>query len=159
MHFKTKLTLISVAVVVGFFSIGYYNGWLRGTLLYSLNEIPDQMQHQTLDERMQTRFGAAYRLNIQIADMMKQSKVKDPLLLLPPGSYLTSEKITEYPVVEPAVFYYLTGCKAVWYNSPNVQQANCALVVSPEKKPFFKGISNEDLNILIDFYKNYKLDL
>ncbi len=160
MHFKINLTLIAALVIVLFFNIPFYNNWLNTNLLNPAVSISKLSQQLGIEERRTSRFGYSYMIYQELPGIFKNAKIANPLVLLPPQAYLKEQKVKDFTVVEPAIFYYFIGHKAVWYNSPGVEKANCALVPDGKGRVMLSKLgSPEDLNKLLTLYKKYKLDL
>lgn len=159
MHFKINLTLIAVLSIVLFFSIPFYNNWLNTNLLNPSLSFWTLYKQMDIEQRKISRFGYSYVIYKEVAGVFESAKIKNPVLLLPPDAFLKERRVTNLAVVEPAIFYYFTGHKAVWYNSPGVAAANCALVPDNNGKVVLKRITTpEDLNNIITAYKKYKID-
>jgi hypothetical protein len=154
------MTMISILVIVLFFNIPFYNNWLNTNLLNPGMNPMEQSKHLGLDERRVARFGYSYMVYTDMANAFKSAKIDSPIVLLPPDGYLKKERITDISIVEPSIFYYFTGYKSVWYNSPDVEKANCALVPGPNRKMMLKKITDKnELDQLLAIYRQYKLDL
>jgi hypothetical protein len=159
MHFKINMTLISILIIVSFFSIPFYNNWMNTNLLNPNLKFSVMYKNMDIEQRKISRFGYSYIVYKEMSKIFKQAKIDSPLVLLPPDAYLKANNIKDIAIVEPAIFYYFTGEKAVWYNSEGVEKANCALVPDPRTKIMLKKIGNpEELNALITEYKKYKID-
>jgi hypothetical protein len=161
MHFKINLTLIAVLVIVLFFNIPFYKNWLETNILnqsISYFTVKDQL---SLEQRKTARYGYSYSVYKELIQMFDKAKLDSPVLLLPPDKYLREHGVTAINSVEPMVFYYLTGKKAVWYDSPDVGKANIALLPEPAGgRVVLQRINNaEDLNKLLEVFKKYKNDL
>jgi hypothetical protein len=160
MHFKINLTMVSILLIVLFFNLPFYNNWLNTNLLNPQMNIVEQSKHMGLEERKTLKYGYSYLIYKEIVKACEGANIANSLVLLPPDAYLKKERITDLVVVEPSIYYYFTGQKAVWYNSPNVQQANCAIAPGPNHKVMLRKINGkEDLNQILDIYRKYKLDL
>ena len=88
-----------------------------GKLITYWKEFGKQRKATDEETRMIKRFGNEYTFSVLIADKMKKSGRRQTLLLMPPTSYFMKAGVN-YHVPEPAVFYYFTGIKTVWANSP-----------------------------------------
>ncbi len=160
MHFKINLTLISVLIIVLFFNIPFYNNWMNTNLLNPAFDILATSKQLGLEQRMVNRFGYSYVVYKEMAGYFKNSKIKDPLILLPPEALMKEQKVKNFTIVEPTTFYYFTGYKAVWYDSPGVEKANLALVFDKDGKVMVRKIeSKDDLNRFLATYRKYKLEL
>ncbi|GAA4469768.1 hypothetical protein GCM10023093_29780 [Nemorincola caseinilytica] len=160
MHFKINLTLIAVLAIVLFFNIPFYKNWLDTNIFnqsISYFTVKDQL---SVEQRKAARYGSSYVIYNEFVSMYPKLKLDSPLLLLPPEKFLKERGVNGLNVVEPTVYYYLTGKKAVWYDSPDVEKANCALLPDNNGKVMIQRIPNqEELHKLLDIYKKYKLDL
>ena len=160
MHFKINLTLIAILAIVLFFNIPFYKNWLETNIFnqsISYFTVKDQLDEE---QRKAARYGPSYVVYKEFVSMYPKLKLDTPLLLLPPEKFLRERKINNINIVEPMVYYYLTGKKAVWYDSPEVEKANCALLPDNSGKVMIQRLANkEELHKLLDIYKKYKLDL
>lgn len=160
MHLKVNLTLLSVLIIFAFFKMPFYNNWMNTNLLNPAFDIVTLSKQTDLEQRKVNRYGASYLLCKQMTDFTRQQKMKDPLILLPPEAFIKEKRIRDVNIPEPMVFYYMTGQKAVWYDSPEVMKANLALVVDPQGKLSLIKINNQqELNNLLAVYRKYKLEL
>lgn len=161
MHFKINLTLISLVLIVIFFSIPFYNNWLNTNLFNPSYSIASLSKQLSVEQRMTNRFGYSYVVYKEMSQIFDKQKVVNPLVLLPPQDYLKENRIQDINVVEPAIFYYLTGRKAVWYDSPDVGKADFALVPDPSNsRVMLKRLATpQEREELLTIYKKYKLNL
>ncbi len=153
------MTLVAILAIVLFFSIPFYNNWLNSNLLNPSLSFTTLYKQLDEEQRKVSRFGYSYMVYKEMAGIFKQAKIDNPIVLLPPDAYIKENNVKDLNVVEPAIFYYFTGQKSVWYNSPGVEKANCALVPDNNNKVMLKKISTpDDLNKLLTVYKKYKID-
>lgn len=118
------LFLLSCAVLTFFFLLPRNNRWLQNKPLAYLTGFFRQATLPDTEHRKRERWGASYIHSQQIARLLTQEQDRDSLLvLMPPADYFKDRKI-DYPVPEPAVFYYYTGVKTIWANSPQALRAN-----------------------------------
>ncbi len=159
MHFKINLTLISVLAIVLYFNIPFYNNWLNTNLLSPSFDIFALSKQMEVEQRKVNRFGYSYMVYSEMASIFKNAKMKDPVLLLPPDAFLKEHKVREFSTVEPAIYYYFTGLKGVWYNSPGIKEANCMIVPDDQGKVMLKRInSQQELGMILSDLKKYKID-
>lgn len=159
MHFKINLTLISILVIVLFFNIPFYHNWLNTNLLnpsISYFNVQDQLG---VEQRRDSRYGYSYMAYKELLKMCPRLQIDTPILLLPPEKFLREKGIVGLNVTEPMVYYYLTGQKAVWYDSPGVDKANCVLLPDNGKIVLKKINTPQELAELLTTFKKYKLDL
>lgn len=124
MHKKPLiLTAISIVFIITFFLLPRYQQW--GRTVYSYWQDYQWQRDSTAEEtRMIKRFGNNYVFSKQIAALFEQRGTKESVLvLMPPSNYFKKMGVS-YHVPEPAVFYYYTGLKTVWANSPEAVKAN-----------------------------------
>lgn len=157
MHFKINLTLIAVLVIVLFFNIPFYNNWLNTNILNPSISMFAGLDTET-EARKTSRYGYSYLIYKELAEVVKKVVTDSPVVLLPPEQFIKERGITNTVIPEPAVFYYFTSQKAVWYNSPGVNKANCALVPDNGRLILRKIETPADLENLISSYKKYKID-
>ena len=151
---KLNLTLYPILVIVLFFTIPFYNNWLYSKVLN--NNFFTECSQMDLDARNIRRFGYSYTVYKDIQNTLGDKK--DVTLLLPPDKYVATKKIPDLVIPEPAVFYYFTGIKSVWANSPDVSLANWVLLVRGPGQMLVKKISvihNPD-SLLADYKKYIK---
>jgi hypothetical protein len=67
--------------------------------------------------------------------------------------------VRDFATVEPAIYYYFTGMRGVWPNSPGVEKANAVVIPDGHGKVMLKRISGKDeLNMILADLKKYKID-
>ncbi len=156
-----KLILFAVAAlgVMMFFKTDYYTLWIDKYIMNPSTTLSDQMERTSAEQRKEYRYGNLYVMCQYMKKTLDTTsfKTKEPIVLLPPNDYLTAQGITLFHMPEPAEFYYHTGIKTVWTTSPDVQQANWALIPSGKTSIAMMPLKTaEDRNRLLDMYKNYK---
>jgi len=159
MHFKINLTLISILAIVLYFNIPFYNNWLNTNLLNPSFDIFALSKQMEVEQRKINRFGYSYAVYREMAGIFKNAKISDPVLLLPPDAFLKENKVKDFAIVEPAIYYYFTGMKGVWYNSPDIGKANSMIVPDGHGKVMLKKIASpEELKAIVTELKKYKID-
>ncbi len=160
MHFKINLTLIALLAIFLFFNIPFYNNWLNTNIFnqqISYFTVKDQL---SIEQRRVARYGYSYVIYKELNNVFKKFKIDSPVLLLPPERYMKENRVAGFNVVEPMVYYYLTGNIAVWYDSPGVEKANCVLMPDRNGKVALQKIdTKQQLDTLLSIFKKYKLDL
>jgi hypothetical protein len=124
MHTK-KLILFTAGTlfVTGFFFLPANRKWAEKLVGY-YKDFPYEIRHTSKDDRMKARFGNSYTISKIIGHYFIQRNLhRQSLVLMPPTSYFKKQGIS-YHVPEPAVFYYYTGLKTIWANSPKAIEAN-----------------------------------
>lgn len=155
-----KIILCAVAAfgIMVFFKTDYYALWLER---YITNpDYNEQMKHASVEERRQWRYGNTYIICQYIKKTLDTTSYKpggEPIVLLPPNDYLAAHNITAYKLAEPAEIYYHIGVVTLWTTSPDVNKANWALIAKNNADIAMVPIrSKEQLQQLLDMYKNYK---
>lgn len=88
------------------------------------NDFQKQKSRLRLEDRKIQRYKTAYTFSKQIAQFFKRKGIQNKVLvLLPPSAYFKKNGL-DYPVPEPAVFYYFTGLKTVSAQSSEAVKAN-----------------------------------
>ena len=145
--------LVSILVIVLYFTIPFYNNWLYLKVLNNsfLEEAGD------LDEgnRNMKRFGYSYSVFSDVQKLLNNDK--SVLMLLPPNDYVKEKKVGDLVIPEPAVFYYFTGLKSVTANSQEAKRANWALLAIGPSNVIVKQMEYvTSPDSLIKAYKKYK---
>lgn len=123
---------ISLLFLAGFFLLPRNREW-AGIVLSYARDFQQQYKHLDRETRMRSRFGNAYLFSKQIADQFDRKGTKGKVLvLMPPTNYFTRMGV-KYHVPEPAVFFYYTGLKTVWANSPEAIHAGWYVRVNQGK--------------------------
>lgn len=121
---KLNFFLYPILATVLFFTIPYYNNWLFSKVL-NINFF-EEAAHLSTEDRNIIRFGFSYTIYRDIKNTLANKE--NVLLLLPTNQYMKSRRIADVAMPEPAVFYYFTGIRAVWANSPEASRANWVFV-------------------------------
>jgi len=160
MWFKQIILLaFCVFAIIIFFNNDTYNNWLNRFLLNP--DITEQFGRLDMKTRMEDRYGSPFKLMEMLKERIDTSANKENnVVLLPPNTYIRAQHIENFSLPEPAVFYYLSGIKSVWTTSPDVKKANWAILAVPGKGlSITKLRDSNDVNQLLQIYKNYKPDL
>ena len=124
MYRKFILLALSVLMVAGFFLLPQNSEWLGDRILPYWSDLQKQKNHLGLEERKVDRYGNSYTYSKFIDNFFEKKDLKkNALVLVPPTSYFAAHGL-KYHVPEPAVFYYFTGLKTLWVNSPEATKAN-----------------------------------
>jgi len=123
---EKNITLLAIGIIVlaAFFMLPANRDWMAQRVLHYWKDFTVQKNDLSPEHRKIRRYQNAYTFSKRIAGYFQQNKLTDQVLLLvPPASYFSAHGVN-YPVPEPAVFYYYTGLKTVWANSPEAINAN-----------------------------------
>ena len=72
--------------------------------------------------------------------------------MVPPSAYF-KERGVDYDVPEPAVFYYYTGLRTTWINSPIAMEADWMVIAD---KGRYQVVPVTDKTVLSDSINNLK---
>lgn len=134
---KINLLLVSMLAIALFFNIPIYNKWIFQKVL---NEpVVEDFSHLDPVDRNIKRFGYSYTVFSDVSIVLHP--FNDVLILLPPQEYVKTKMPEGFIVPEPAVFYYFTGLRSVWINSPEAERANWALIVKGPQNIVVKKMS------------------
>jgi hypothetical protein len=156
---RILLTFISIIIIVVFFNVEFYRDWFRQRVLTPLSDMPDQFAYMEPEERLTGRLGSSYYVSVNIAKYLKDNKLdKGAVILLPPKDYI-KENNAEYGVPEPVIFYYYTGLKAKWPDSPGADTSKFAIIYQNHNLQLIPLQDTFQRNDLLRFYKKYKIHL
>lgn len=137
--FRRKLLLFfcSLGLLCIFFLFPRNREW-AGTVTGYWKNFGRQWNQPDKETRMRNRFRNNYIYSKNISDTLKKRTIDpDAVILMPPTNYFNKMGM-KYHVPEPAVFYYYTGTKTVWANSPGaihadwyVRVSNGAIILEP----------------------------
>lgn len=155
---KLILCIAGTLFVTGFFFLPANRTWAKKLISY-YNDLPYEMRHMGKEERMKARFGNNYTISKTIARYFKQQNLLDKsLVLMPPTSYFKKQGI-RYHVPEPAVFYYYTGLKTIWADSPHAIEANWFVHVQDGKMVIEPVTDKKALQDTISVYNKMGISL
>lgn len=125
---KTDKTIllfaVSILLIAVFFLLPQNSSWGQQTLLGYWRDFERQKNRTGIEQRKVRRYGNGYVLSRSIASyFIKNGKEDSALVLLPSPAYFRKYGM-DYPVPEPAVFYYYCGLRTTWANSPMAMHAN-----------------------------------
>ncbi len=114
-----------------------------------------QVHHLGIEERRELRFGPSYGFYRDLAIQFNENNIQNVTILLPPNDYVHAMDFANLLIPEPAEFYYFTGINAVSKSSPNVRDANWALVAAHGKVWMNRVKSGGQLDSLLTLYNPY----
>ncbi len=147
--------LTAVVAIILFFCLPRNREWFFN-LMQPPVSYADQLQYLDPVDRRMLRYGESYEYYMKLASFLSRVPKDSVVLLLPPREYVSAVGI-KFSVAEPAEFYYYTGYRAVWANSPGAERANCAIVRKGNTDELvFRGINSQaDIDTLLTFYRQY----
>jgi hypothetical protein len=154
---RISLFLFAVLAVLLLYRTPAYHKWVTGKFGGEYTGFKDDIQHLSVPERMDSRFGTTYEAQMAIVNMLHKVRAVDPVMLFPPKSYVNALKPSDgnFDVPEPAVFYYFTGIRSVDKTSQSVNAANWVLLVRDHKLMVFRIRSDRYRDSLLTVFKQY----
>jgi hypothetical protein len=108
------------------------------------------------EDRLAIRLTHSYIISRSVGEKLRtKHQENSAIVLLPPQGYI-KEAQADYPVPEPAVFYYYSGIRSKWINSPGIDSATHAVIYQGGEMqllPLDDTIRKE----IIDVFKRYNL--
>ena len=156
------LPAIAAFVILLFFKTDFYSAWYQQKITESRERYDNEAENTDVEFRKQYRYANQYAIAKEIVRLVQQAKDTNAIVLLPPNAYVkeNSPQVAQYMrIPEPVVFYYYTGLKSVWTNSPEVNKANWALLIQNNNVQIIKIENKEQRDMLLNMYKNYKPEL
>jgi hypothetical protein len=158
--FKAFILLIAALIsMLIFFGIEPNKLWLNQRILPYWEDYKEQKLNLDLEERKMARYQTDYLFAKNITGFFeKRGNANKVLLLLPPSDYFVANGL-QIHVPEPAVFYYMTGLKTIWANSPEATKANWVLTAKNGGLGFDSVINKQVLQDTIAAFKKFKITL
>lgn len=158
---RIVLAVLASLLILFFFKTEFYGNWYQLRITDSRERYDNEAENMDVEFRKQYRYANQYAIAKEILRRVREAKDTNAIILLPPNAYVqeNSPEIIRYGrIPEPVVFYYFTGLKSVWTNSPEVNKANWALIIQNNDVQIVP-INAEQRAMLLDMYKNYKPEL
>ena len=158
--FKAFILLVAAVIsLLIFFGIEPNKLWLNQRILPYWEDYKEQKLNLDLEERKLARYQTDYLFAKNVTGFFeKRGNANKVLLLLPPSDYFVANGL-QIHVPEPAVFYYMTGLKTIWANSPEAAKANCVLTAKNGGLGFDSVINKQVLQDTIAAFKKFKITL
>jgi hypothetical protein len=157
-----KAFILLVAGIIGIFIIfGLENNklWFNERVLAYWDDFKEQKLNLDIEERKLSRYQTDYIFAKNITAFFEKRGVADKVLvLLPSTDYFNAHGLNIH-VPEPAVFYYYTGLKTIWANSPEASQANWYITTRNGGLVFDSVTNKAALMDTIAAFKKYKISL
>ena len=150
---KINLFLSAVLVIILYFILPKNNAWLYDKVIEN-GSITYQFQHMDAEERRIYRYGYSYSAYQVISERL--TGLSNAVILFPPQIFVERMHLADFQVPEPSVFYYFTGMRCVWANSPDADQANYTIGSNEKGNLMLLRIkSKESRDSFIAQYKPY----
>jgi hypothetical protein len=158
--FKAFILLIAaVFALLIFFGLEPNKLWLNQRIMGYWDDFKEQKLNLDVEERKLARYQTDYLFAKNVTGFFeKRGSADKVLVLMPPSEYFTKNGL-EIHIPEPAVFYYFTGLKTIWANSPEASKANWFISVKNGGLVFDTVTNKQVLLDTIAAYNKYKISL
>lgn len=158
--FKAFILLVAAVIsMLIFFGIEPNKLWFTQRIIPYWEEYKEQKLNLDLEERKLARYQTDYLFAKNVTGFFeKRGNANKVLLLLPPSDYFVANGL-QIHVPEPAVFYYMTGLKTIWANSPEASKANWVITAKNGGLGFDSVINKQVLQDTIAAFKKFKITL
>lgn len=158
--FKAFILLVAAVIsMLIFFGIEPNKLWFTQRIIPYWEEYKEQKLNLDLEERKLARYQTDYLFAKNVTGFFeKRGNANKVLLLLPPSDYFVANGL-QIHVPEPAVFYYMTGLKTIWANSPEAGKANWFITAKNGGLGFDSVINKQVLQDTIAAFKKFKITL
>lgn len=158
--FKAFILLVAAVVaLLIFFGLEPNKLWLNQRIMPYWDDFKEQKLNLDLEERKLARYQTDYLFAKNVTGFFEKRGVAGKVLvLMPPTEYFKANNL-EIHVPEPAVFYYFTGLKTIWANSPEASKANW-FISAKNGGLVFDSVANKQVLLdTIAAFNNYKISL
>jgi hypothetical protein len=158
--FKGFILLVtSIIALLIFFGLEPNKLWFTQRVMSYWDDFKEQKLNLDLEERKLARYQTDYLFAKNVTGFFEKRGIADKtLVLLPTTDYFKANGL-EIHVPEPAVFYYFTGLKTIWANSPEASKANWYISASNGGLRFDSVINKQALLDTIAAFNKYKISL
>ncbi len=123
-----ELQLLFLGIFFILLVVALNKDWFARVCSY-WDDFLEQQNEPGTEARKIARYGNAYTISLSIEQYLEKNGEKDKaIVLVPPAAYFTAHQIN-YPVPEPAVFYYYTSLKTVRTNTKDPSVINWVVLV------------------------------
>lgn len=135
-----------------FFNIDVYKTFLDNRLVAFKDEISEDFEHMSYEDRKMARFGATYVYTQQVKKYFDSLKPKNLQILLAPNDYLEANNF-QAMMPEPIVYYYYTGLRTVYPNAKDVYKSTYAFTMGGDHLLLKMLKNKEDIDNVLMSYK------
>lgn len=158
--FKTFILLVaSVISLLIFFGLEPNKMWLDQRIMPYWEDYKEQKLNLDLEERKLARYQTDYIFAKNVTGFFEKRGSADKTLVLVPSSDYFNAHGLQIHVPEPAVFYYFTGLKTIWANSPEANKANWYITARNGGLVFDSVTNQQALRDTIASFNKYKISL
>lgn len=154
---KLLLTIVSVFTIGLFLKTPAVGGWFDNLLMPNWRNLQELMD-KDLEERKLARWGNSYYASMFIKKYFDEHNIKDAVILFEPNEYYKKIDL-DFKAPEPVTFYYFTGMRGMWMTSERIEEATHFVYINKKGIMMQKIGSREELNKILNIYKDYKTSL
>ena len=151
---QVLLALISIGILLAYFSIPYYNWWLKQRIFQYYREVPHQLEVMNLDGRLTERHAYNYLVPKAIREQTPDSAV----ILLPTKSYVQKNFSKAYCQWYHSVWNYYFAPRSYVNYKPQAEQDYSKVthaILCKDGEARFVGIdSPQKLRTVLEIYQN-----
>jgi hypothetical protein len=153
------LLVVSLITLLIFFGFDNNKRWLNERIIPYWEDFKEQKLNLDIEERKMARYQSDYLFAKDITGFFEKRGIANKVLVLvPPSDFFAANGINVH-VPEPAVFYYYTGLKTIWPNSPEAAQANWYVTTSEGRLIFDSVTDKKAFQETIAAFNKYKTSL
>jgi hypothetical protein len=158
--FKAFILLVaSIISLLIFFGLEPNKMWLDQRIMPYWEAYQEQKLDLDLEERKLARYQSDYEFAKNVTGFFeKRGTVNKTLVLIPASDYFKAHGL-QIHVVEPTIFYYFTGLKTIWPNSPEASKANWYITARDGSLEFDSVTNQQALRDTIASFNKYKTSL
>jgi len=158
--FKTFILLVvSIISLLIFFGLEPNKIWLNQRIMPYWEDYQEQKLNLDLEERKLSRYQTDYIFAKNVTGFFEKRGIAGKTLVLLPSSDYFSAHGLQIHVPEPAVFYYFTGLRTIWANSPEAGKANWYITARDGGLVFDSVTNQQALQDTIASFKKFKISL
>lgn len=153
------LLVVAVISMLIFFGLEPNKLWLNQRILPYWEDFKEQKLNLDIEERKIARYQTDYLFAKNVSNFFeKRGSASKVLVLMPPNEYFKAHNL-DIHVVEPEIFYYLTGLKTIWVNNRKAATANWFISVKNGGLVFDSVTNKQILLDTIAAFNKYKISL
>jgi len=153
------LLVVAIISLLIFFGLEPNKMWLNQRIMPYWEDYKEQKLTLDLEERKLARYQTDYLFAKNVTGFFEKRGISNKtLVLLPSSDYFTAHGL-QIHVPEPAVFYYFTGLKTIWANSPEASKANWYITANNGGLVFDSVTNQQALQDTIASFNKYKISL
>jgi len=152
---KFILAIITLAIIVLYFSMPLYKNWLKHRIFIYIKEIPHQIATMDVEQRILERHG----YNYLIPKFIHNEAPDSAIVLLPPKTYVQKNFSKDFYRWHHVVwnYYFFGNRNYLNYTHPKVHELSKithAIVCDKSKLQIREIKSSDDLNSILAAYEN-----